>query len=96
MLCHSTSSKTHQLTLTVSPVTKSIVEKISKRCCLIDECVVCLTDQEKQFKDFRSNDIGTYLATLKIGRNNVVIGDILNEKFLKSHPHLPEKFAFIA
>ena len=38
----------------------------------------------KMFRIPGQNDIGTYLATLKIG-TNVVIGDILNEKFLKLH-----------
>ena len=39
----------------------------------------------------RSNGIGTHLATLKIGTNNVVIGDILNKKLFKLHSHLLEK-----
>ena len=30
----------------------------------------------------------TYLATLKIGRNNAVKTDILNEEFLKSDSHV--------
>ena len=73
--------------LSVSPITTSIVEEISERCYLIDLCVVCLTYKEtvkKNVKNFRPNDIGTYLATLKIGASNVVIGDILNEKFALS------------
>ena len=39
--------------------------------------------------------IGTYLAAQKIGKN-VVKGDILNKKFIKSCSHLPEKLFFIA
>ena len=50
----------------------------------------------KTIKNFRSNDIGTYLGMLKIGTNKVVINDILNEKFLKSHSHFLVKFIFIA
>ena len=51
--------------------------------------MVCLRDQKskknsyKNVKNFRSNDNGTYLTALKIGTNNIVKGDILNEKFLK-------------
>ena len=71
MQCHSTSIKSHQVILLVSPITTtSIVKEISERCSLINVCVVCLIDQRKQLKnvkDFRSNDIGTYLATLKLG-----------------------------
>ena len=43
-----------------------------------------------------TNDIGTYLVVLKIGTNIVLIGDALNERFLKSHSHFPEKLIFIA
>ena len=82
MQCHSTSVKSHQLKLSVSPITTLIVEEITDRCCLIDLCVPCLTEQKKNsnknIKHFRSNDIGTYVATLKIGTNNVVIGDMRN------------------
>ena len=84
-MCHSTSIKCHQLKLSLSSITTSIFDKISERFCLIDVCV----------KNFRSND-STYPSTLKIGTNNVVIFDILNERFLKLHSHLLEKFVFIA
>ena len=47
MQCHSTSVKSHQLKLSVSPITTLIVEEISDRCCLIDLCVPCLTEQKK-------------------------------------------------
>ena len=50
MQCHSSSIKCHQLKLSVSLITTSIVQEISERCCLVDVCVVCLTDQEKQLK----------------------------------------------
>ena len=50
MQCHSTSIKSHQLKLSVSPITRSDVEEISETSCLIDACVVCLTDQEKPRK----------------------------------------------
>ena len=71
MKCHSTSVKSHQLKLSVSRITTSIVEEISERCCLTDVCVICLTDQQKQYsyknlKNFWSKDFGAYLATLKI------------------------------
>ena len=46
MQCHSTSVKSHQLELSVSPITTLIVEEISDRCCLIDLCVPCLTEQK--------------------------------------------------
>ena len=47
--------------------------------------------------NFWLNDIGTFLATLKIGVMwSLSIGDIFNEKFLKLHTHLPVKSAFIA
>ena len=45
MQCHSTSITSHQLKLSVSPITTSIVEEISERCRLIGVCVVCLTGQ---------------------------------------------------
>ena len=96
---HSTSIKSHQLKWSVPTITTPIIEELSERFCLIDACVVCLTGQEnnyKNFKNFRSNDTGTYLVTLKIVKNNVMIDDILNEKFLKSHSHLPEKIVFIS
>ena len=48
MQCHSTSIKYHQFKLSVSPITTCIAEEISEKCCLIDVCVVCLTDHEKQ------------------------------------------------
>ena len=41
-----------------------------------------------------SNDIGNYLATLKVGTKNVVKGDILNEKFLKLNSPFLRKFGF--
>ena len=44
----------------------------------------------KSATSLRSDDIGSYQVTLKIGTNNVVIGYILNEKFLKLYSHLPE------
>ena len=50
MKCHSTSVKSHQLKLSVSRITTSIVEEISERCCLTDVCVICLTDQQKQLQ----------------------------------------------
>ena len=49
----------------------------------------------QNIKNFGSNSIGTHLAALKIGTNNVVKGDILNEKFLKLNYHLPEGLVFI-
>ena len=50
----------------------------------------------KNVKDFKSNDIGTYVAALKIGTINVVKGDILNKKFLKLYSNFPEKLVLIA
>ena len=99
MQCHSTSIKSHQLKLSVTPITKRIVEEISKRCCFIDACGMFDRPRKtvnRNVKNFRSNDIGTYLVMLKIGTNNAVIGYILNEKFLKLYSHIPQKLIFIA
>ena len=53
MQCYSTSIKSHQLQLSLSPITTSIVQEINERCCLIDLCVVCLRDQEKQLQKYQ-------------------------------------------
>ena len=51
MQCHSVSINSHQLELSVFPITTSNIEGISERCCLIDVSMCgMLTDYEKQLQ----------------------------------------------
>ena len=69
MQCHSRSGKSHQVELSVSPITISIVQEINERYCLIDVSMCGMFNKPRKavqnVKDFKSNDIGTYLTTLK-------------------------------
>ena len=87
MQCYSASSKSHQLTLTVSPIIASIAKWISERCCLTDVCKVWLTNQEKQLQKCWEIQVKWHWDLSGLSKNR---------HKLKLQPHLPEKFAFIA
>ena len=86
MQFHSRLIKSHQFELSVSPVTGSNVEEFIERCCLNDVVWYVQHNNKssyKKVKNFKTQlDIGTHLATLKMGTYNVAKYDILNEKFL--------------
>ena len=86
MQFHSRLIKSHQLELSVSPITGSNVEEFIERCCLNDAVWYVQHNNKssyKKVKNFKTQlDIDTHLATLKMGTYNVAKYDILNEKYL--------------